>query len=53
MQTIAIKVKQEERLTTWKVLIQPITENAAPLWHTSLLECDKLRLETSRKRDLG
>ena len=46
-------VKQEERLTTWKVLIQPITEYAAPLWHTSLLECDKLRLETSRKRDLG
>ena len=40
-------------MTTWKFLIQPITEYAASLWHTSLLECDKPRLETSRKKGLG
>ena len=46
-------VKQEERLTTWKVLIRPITEYAAPLWHTSLLECDKRKLENLQKKALG
>ena len=46
-------VKQEERLTTWKVLIRPITEYAAPLWHTSLLEWDKRKLENLQKKALG
>ena len=46
-------VKQEERLTTWKVLIRPITEYAAPLWHSGLLECDKRILENLQKKALG
>ena len=46
-------VKQEERLTTWKVLIRPITEYAAPLWHSSLLEYDKRKLENLQKKALG
>ena len=46
-------VKQEERLATWKVLIRPITEYAAPLWHSGLLECDKRKLETLQKKALG
>ena len=46
-------VKQKERLTTWKVLIRPITEYAAPLWHSGLLECDKRKLENLQKKALG
>ena len=46
-------VKQKERLTTWKVLIRPITEYAAPLWHSGLLECDKHKLENLQKKALG
>ena len=46
-------MKQEECLTTWNVLIRPITKYAAPLWHTSLLECDKRRFENLQKKGLG
>jgi hypothetical protein len=46
-------VKQEERLATWKVLIRPITEYAAPLWHSGILECDKRKFETLQKKALG
>ena len=46
-------VSQEERLKTWKMLIRPITEYAAPLWNPGLLECDKRLLENLQKKALG
>ena len=46
-------VKREERLKTWNALIRPITEYAAPLWHSGLLECDNRLLENLQKKALG
>lgn len=46
-------VKQEERLATWKTLIRPITEYAAPLWHNGLLEVDSRKLENLQKKAFG
>ena len=46
-------VKQDVLLTTWKTLLRPITEYAAPLWHSSLLECDNRILENLQKKALG
>ena len=34
-------------------MIRPITEYAAPLWHSSLTEADNGRLEKLQKRALG
>ena len=45
--------KREERLKTWNALIRPITEYAAPLWHSGLLECDNRLLENLQKKALG
>ena len=44
---------QEVLLTTWKILIRPITEYTAPLWHSGLLECDKRILENLQKKALA
>ena len=46
-------VKQKDRLTAWKVLMRPITEYAAPLWHPGLLDCDTSILESLQKNALG
>ena len=46
-------ISQEERLKTWKMLIRPVTEYAAPLWNPGLLECDKRLLENLQKKALG
>ena len=35
------------------MLIRPITEYAAPLWHPGLLECDKRLIENLQKKALG
>ena len=32
--------KKEELLTLWKVVLGPIAEYAAPLWHSGLIESD-------------
>ncbi len=45
--------KQEVLLETWKVLMRPITEYAAPLWHSGLLEVDKRKLENLQKKALA
>ena len=46
-------ISQEERLKTWKMMIRPVTEYAAPLWNPGLLECDKRLLENLQKKALG
>ena len=46
-------VKQDVLLTTWKIFMRPIAEYAAPLWHSSLLECDKCILENLQKKALA
>ena len=46
-------LKQKELLTAWKVLLRPITEYAAPLWHSGLTKCDSEKLERLQKRALG
>ena len=43
-------LKQEELLTAWKVLLRPIAEYAAPLWHSGLTKCDSEKLERLKKR---
>ena len=46
-------LKQKELLTAWKVLLRPITEYAAPLWHSGLTKCDSEKLERLQKRAVG
>ena len=46
-------LKQEELLTAWKVLLRPIAEYAAPLWHSGLLKSDSEKLERLQKRAVG
>merc|ERR1711895_419089 len=46
-------LKQEELLTAWKVLLRPIAEYAAPLWHSGLLKSDSEILERRQKRAVG
>ena len=44
---------KKKELTAWKVLLRPITEYAAPLWHSGLTKCDSEKLERLKKRALG
>ena len=46
-------LKQKELLTAWKVLLRPIAEYAAPLWHSGLSNCDSKKLERLQKRAVG
>ena len=46
-------IKSDKLLTVWKVLLRPITEYAAPLWHSGLLGCDSKILERLQKIALG
>ena len=43
----------DQLLTAWKVLIRPITEYAAPLWHSGLSASDINLLESLQKKALG
>ena len=45
--------KTELLLSTWKVLLRPITEYAAPLWHSGLSESDITKLESLQKKAVG
>ena len=40
-------------LITWKTLLRPLTEYAAPVWHSSLLDGDDQLLENLQKKALG
>ena len=44
---------KEELLTAWKVLLRPITEYSAPLWHSGLFQSDSEKLERLQKRAVG
>ena len=46
-------VGTDQLLTEWKVLIRPITEYAAPLWHSGLSASDINLLESLQKKALG
>ena len=46
-------VKLDKLLTVWKVLLRPITEYTAPLWHSGLSACDSKILERLQKKALG
>ena len=37
----------------WKVLLRPIAEYAAPLWHSGLIKKDSEKLERLQKRAVG
>ena len=43
----------EELIIFWKVVLRPVTEYAAPLWHSGLSETDINRLEKLQKKVLG
>merc|ERR1711989_218748 len=45
--------KTELLLSAWKVLIRPITEYAAPLWHSGLSKEDTSKLESLKKKAVG
>ena len=45
--------KTELLLNAWKVLLRPITEYAAPLWHSGLSKSDNNRLESLQKKAVG
>ena len=44
---------EEELLTAWNVVLRPITEYAAPLWHSGLTAAESNRLENLQKRAIG
>ena len=46
-------LQTEELMTFWKVVLRPITEYAAPLWHSGLCDIDTKRLEKLQKKVLG
>ena len=46
-------LSKEELIKGWKSMIRPITEYAAPLWHSGLTEADIKKLEKLQKRALG
>ena len=46
-------LSKEELVKGWKSMIRPITEYAAPLWHSGLTEADIKKLEKLQKRALG
>ena len=46
-------VQKEDLINIWKVMLRPITEYAAPLWHSGLNEADINRLENLQKKVLG
>ena len=39
----------DELLNIWKVMVRPITEYAAPLWHSGLSDTDIKRIEDLQK----
>ena len=45
--------KKEELLTLWKVVLRPIVEYAAPLWHSGLIESDIRKLERLQRKAIG
>ena len=46
-------VEIEELMIFWKVVLCPITEYAAPLWHSGLSEADDKKIEKLQKKVLG
>ena len=46
-------LQSKELLTAWISILRPITEYAAPLWHSGLTECDVSRIEMLQKKVLG
>ena len=55
---ILTKLKQfgftrDELLIAWDTILRPLTEYAAPLWHSGLIETDRKRIENLQKKALG
>ena len=46
-------LQTDELMTFWKVVLRPITEYAAPLWHSGLTDADDKRIEKLQKKILG
>ena len=44
---------KEELLTAWNVMLRPITEYAAPLWHSGITAAESNKLENLQKRAIG
>ena len=44
---------REELVIAWTTIIRPVTEYAAPLWHSGLTDSDIYKLERLQKRALG
>ena len=46
-------VKQDKLVTAWKVLLRPIAEYAAPLWHPGLTASEIKKLESLQRKAVG
>ena len=46
-------LKREELVVAWKTILRPLTEYAAPLWHSGLTDSDAKTIENLQKRALG
>ena len=46
-------MQKEELITAWKSILCPITEYAAPLWHSELTEYVSARIEMIQKHVLA
>ena len=42
-----------ELLIAWTTILRPLTEYAAPLWHSGLSETDRKKIEALQKKALG
>ena len=49
----AFGLEIEELMTFWKVVLRPITEYAAQLWHSGLCDVDCNKIEKLQKKILG
>ena len=46
-------LKEDDLLKAWTVVIRPVVEYAAPLWHSGLTAMDSQNLESLQKKALG
>ena len=41
---------RDDLVIAWKTILRPLTEYAAPLWHSGLSEVDRKNKETLQKK---
>ena len=44
---------KEELIIAWNTILRPVTEYAAPIWHSGLSKAERRSLEALQKKALG